>query len=225
MASQFGYAEHADVSNELRTGTFSGSTTPTSTVVEDLISQSEREINKVCNHAWASVTVSNEYYYFGGVPRVRVTYAYGESTVDHDIETATIYLTCAKVLRLIYQPYPEPSGERLMDAEAKIRKYKEDAYELINRHRIPADIANNQYSPRYSRWIYLNHKAIRSFTPGTHKIEIADLVTNGTWTDIVQSSDYEEATTPNQTNKDYYIDYAEGKILFLKSSLIGTRWF
>ena len=88
MATVHGYAAIGDVSARLRTGAFSGSTVPTTTVVEDIMSKVENEIIKKTGHAWDTTTVTDEYYYFGGRPRVRMTYRDGESSVDPDIEEA-----------------------------------------------------------------------------------------------------------------------------------------
>jgi len=225
MATVHGYAAIGDVEARLRTGEFDLFTTPTVTVVEDIMSKVEDYVIRYTGHAWDAVSIVDEDYYFGGRPRVRLTYDYGETTVDPEIEEAVVLLSCAKLLPLLYEGYPTASGEKTIDTDTKMGKYRAEAMILLNRHKVPLDIRNNQYSPKFNRWIYLNHRKIRAFTPDTHKIEIADLVTNGSWTDIVKSADYEEATTPSHTNKDYYIDYEQGKILFLKSSLIGTRWW
>ena len=60
------YCDHGDVSNILRVGTFSGSTTPTDTIVDDLINKNEDFIDKYTNHAWRTTSVTNEHYDYDG---------------------------------------------------------------------------------------------------------------------------------------------------------------
>jgi len=56
------YAQNSDVTRILQTVTFSGSTTPTDTQVDDFINAAEDEIDRATRHAWRTVTVTDEFY-------------------------------------------------------------------------------------------------------------------------------------------------------------------
>jgi hypothetical protein len=90
----------------------------------------------------------------GGSKRIRLTYRYGESSVDNDIEEACILLSMAKVAPLVFQPHPTAGDENFLALDSRIREWKKEAMDLLYRHKEPKDIANNQFTSKRRFWLF-----------------------------------------------------------------------
>ena len=87
-------------------------------------------------------------------------------------------------------------------------------------------VSNEIYDYNGSGMLFLSHRKLTTFASGTDKIEVADLVSDNTWTDMVLSANGYTAATTLQAGSgyDYYVDYEDvtpGRVHFSKH--LGSR--